>query len=258
MSHPTNTPRRTNGFTLIELMLSMTFVSVLLLTIAMTVIQMATIYNRGMTLKEVNQSARDIADDLRRSFSASQVFTVNVDGSDSTDYIKVNAGATPIGGRLCTGTVSYIWNYGRAIENPAAIAPEAARVLNSAGVVQEPVRFVRVSDINKKYCLKSGAVPANRHITAADAQTMTDLLDGGDHKLALHALTVSTTNEAQDVSTGQRLYSVTYTIGSGATSAMNLAATPIKCLDPGMANSNLAYCSVQQFSIVLRVGNTVN
>ena len=254
MNQPTNTSR-TAGFTLIELMLSMTFVSVLLLTIALTVIQMATVYNRGMTLKEVNQSARDISDDLRRSFASSQVFSINVDGSDSSDYIKVGTGTSTVGGRLCTGTDSYIWNFGRALEANDSLL---TRTLSSSGAQEAPIRFVRVPDRDKIYCLKDGVNPANRHITNADARNMTDLLDVGDHKLALHSFKVTTTNEAHDPSINQRLYSVTYTIGSGSVSAMNLTATPIKCLDPSDPNSNLTYCNVQQFTIVLRVGYTVN
>src|SRR6218665_2336873 len=110
MNQPTSM-KRTGGFTLIELMLSMTFVSVLLLAIAMTIIQMATIYNKGMTVKEVNQTSRDISDDLKRSFSASQVFVVNTDPAiDSTDYVRIKLGSEIVGGRLCTGTYSYIWN----------------------------------------------------------------------------------------------------------------------------------------------------
>lgn len=254
MNQLTNTKRNT-GFTLIELMLSMTFVAVLMVAIAMTFIQIATVYNRGMTLKEVNQSARDISDDMRRSFSTSQAFAVNTDGSDSTDHVTVKSGGVIVGGRLCTGTYSYVWNIAKAIETSDA---NLTRILSSGGVAQEAIRFVRIPDIDKKYCLKTGAGLTYRNIINADARQMTDLLDAGDHELALQAFKISTTDRAYDASTNQRLYTVVYTVGSGATSAMDLTATPIKCLDPGMPNANTVYCNVQQFTIVLRVGNTVN
>ncbi|MGV9002039.1 MAG: PulJ/GspJ family protein [Candidatus Saccharimonadaceae bacterium] len=254
MSQQTNMKRNT-GFTLIELMLSMTFVAILLVAIAMTFIQIATVYNRGMTLKEVNQSARDISDDMRRTFASSQVFMVNTDGSDSADYVTVKSGAAIVGGRLCTGTYSYAWNIAKAIEGADT---NLTRVLNVGGVAQYPIRFVRIPDNDKIYCLKTGGSLTNRNINDADAKQMTDLLDAGDHALALQSFSVSTADSAFDVLTKQRLYSVTYTVGSGATSAMNLAASPIKCLDPGSPNANPVYCNVQQFTIVLRVGNTVN
>lgn len=250
--------KKNSGFTLIELMLSMTFVAVLLLAIALTFIQMATIYNRGMTVKEVNQSARDISDDLRRSFAMSQVFSINADGSESSDYVRAKAGSVDVGGRLCTGTDTYIWNYGSAIR-PGSVSAEATRTLNAGGGEQEPIRFVRFPDMDKRYCVRSSATEfVLPHITAVDARDMIDLLDVGDHDLALHEFKVMATNEAQDVSTGQRLYTVTYTIGSGAPSAIDLTANPMKCKDPGDPNANITYCNVQKFTIVLRVGNTVN
>ncbi len=115
MNRQVNT-RVTQGFTLIELMLAMTFVSVLLVAIAMTVIQMANIYNRGMTVKELNQASREVTDDLRRTTASSEVFAANVDGSDTADFFIIRTGSTAIGGRLCMGSESYIWNYTSAVD----------------------------------------------------------------------------------------------------------------------------------------------
>lgn len=247
-------PNSQRGFTLIELMLSMTFVSVLLLAIAMTVIQMGTIYNRGMTLKELNQTSRDIADDLRRTVASSELFTINTDGSDSANYVTVKTGANIVGGRLCTGSFTYIWNIAKAIEGSDANATKV--ITSGSGTVGDPIRFVRVPDTAKKYCAKASGVLVNKNIAFTDSQTMVDLLKAGDHSLALQRLTVSAADSAYDASTNQRLYMVNYTLGTGATSAMD--ATQSSCLPPGTANSNITYCNVQAFSLILRVGNTVN
>lgn len=88
------------GFTLIELMLAMTFVSALLLAIAMTVIQISNVYTRGLTLKEVNQAGRTISTELKRGISQSAPFAV-----PGPKYV-----VQPWGGRLCVGQYSYIWN----------------------------------------------------------------------------------------------------------------------------------------------------
>src|SRR5690606_35547626 len=93
------------------LMLAMSFIAVLLMAIAMTIIQVSTIYTKGMTLKEVNQTGREVADDIRRTVAASG--KVELPG----DFVEVKNGATTVGGRLCLGTSSYIWNYGAAIES---------------------------------------------------------------------------------------------------------------------------------------------
>ena len=252
---------KTEGFTLIELMLAMTFVAILLLTIAMTVVQMGTTYNRGMVIKEVNQSARDVADDLRRSVQASGVFEVSDDDTDTMDYVRffmnIDGNSVPVSGRLCLGNYSYIWNTASAIETNFV---DRARYLTSAGVAGDTVNFVKVTDTGKKYCAKgtSGAL-INKHILYADTANATELLKPGDRTIRVLSFKVGTSDTAYDASSGQRLYQVSYTLGTGATSAMQkVSGVPTTCLPPTDSNSNFAYCNVQQFTIVLRAGNTVN
>ena len=252
---------QTQGFTLIELMLSMTFVAILLLTIAMSVIQMGTIYNRGMAIKEVNQSARDVADDLRRSVQGAGVFAINTNDTDTTDYLQltktVNGSVVPVSGRLCLGNYSYVWNTATGIETNFV---DRARYLTSAGIAGDTVNFVKVADTGKKYCAKdvSGTL-LNKNILYADIENATELIKPGDHIIHLLSFKVTTTDSAYDSTSGQRLYQVLYSLGTGATSTMTLTnGVPTSCLPPDDPNSNLAYCNVQQFGIVLRAGNTVN
>lgn len=250
--------KRTQGFTLIELMLAMAFVSVLLITIALTIIQMGTIYNRGMTLKEVNQSARDIADDVRRVVAASEVFTVPSDNSDNdtADYVKLRSADRSItyGGRFCTGSYTYVWNTARAIEQNST---QLTTYLNAGR--EQPARFLKVPDVAKKYCAKeSDGSLSYADVNATDSSQANELLQAGDHSLGVQSFKVSTSISAYDAAVGQRIYTVSYTLGSGQTSAMN--ADQSACLPPGdpSGNSNLTYCNVQKFTIVLRAGNTVN
>ena len=248
----------TRGFTLIELMLSMTFVAVLLLTIAMTVVQMGTIYNRGMTIKEVNQSARDVADDLRRSVQATGVFAVDPSGADTTDLVRLKrsvAGVNvPVTGRLCLGNYSYLWN--------TATAPDTdrSRYLNASGTPTDAINFVKVADTGKKYCAKNtdGAL-LYKDILNADISNSTELLKAGDRNMRVLSFDVTTTPSSYDPISGQRLYQVLYTLGTGEISSMVITAgIPTTCLPPNDTNATPAYCNVQQFGIVLRAGNTVN
>lgn len=252
---------RTAGFTLIELMLSMTFVAVLLLTIAMTVIQMGTIYNHGMAMKEVNQAARDVADDLRRSVQASGVFAIDPIGLDTTDFVRltasVNGTTVPVSGRLCLGNYSYVWNTASAIEMNFV---DRARYLDASGTAGDPVNFARIADSGKKYCAKdtSGAL-INKNILYADTANATELIKPGDRTIRILAFNVTTTTTAFDTASGQRLYQVLYSLGTGATSAMTIInGIPTNCLPPNNPNSDLSYCNAQQFGIVLRAGNAVN
>ena len=253
----TRRARRSAGFTLVELMLSMAFVSVLLVTIAVSVMQMATIYNRGITLKEVNQAARDVSDDLRRSVQASSVFTVNSDESDSANLVQLKSGSVVATGRLCLGKSSYLWNTAKAIETGFS---DRIRYTTSAGSAGDDVNLVKVPDATKKYCAKdSSSALVNKNITYADSVNATELLKQGDRTLRLLYFAVTTTDSAYDPLSAQRLYTVSYTIGTGNTSAMSLTSgVPTACLPPSDLNSDLTYCNVQQFSVALRAGNAVN
>src|SRR5450759_2265716 len=97
---------RQRGFTLVELMLAMAFVSALLLAIAMTVIQIGNIYNRGITYKNVNQVGSSLVSELQRSIASNAPFDVSINGVGEGEHY-INKGW---GGRLCTGQYSYIWN----------------------------------------------------------------------------------------------------------------------------------------------------
>lgn len=244
------------GFTLIEMMLAMAFIAVLLVTIALTVIQMGAIYNKGLTFKEVNQAARGVSDDLRRTFAASTAFVLN-GTADTVNSVTVLNGSVAVGGRLCLGSYSYVWNIAKATEAP--VSPGVTRFGTASGDI---VRLVRAPDANKSYCMKdpvSGAL-TRPHILAADRAASVELLAVGDHALGVQQFTVTTNDAAYDPVTKARMYTVTYILGTGATSAMN--ATQTACLQPGdpayAADGNPMYCNVQTFTVALTAGNGVN
>lgn len=224
------------GFTLIELVLAMSFIAVLLLAIAMTIIQIGNIYNRGMTVKEVNQTGRALSVEFIRDFTASQEFSLD---PVAQRYITTRT----TGGQLCMGQYSYVWNYGKYI------LPNATNISKLADGTA--VRFVRVNDNGGRYCLD-----ANAYRTVLDADTPKELLKVGDRTLSIHQFAVKSGTNAYDPGTGQRLYNVTYTIGTSDINALD--ATQSACKGPGIDGSDLAYCSIQQFVLVLRAGNRVN
>ena len=97
------------GFTLVELMLAMVFVSVLLLAIALTAIQSGRLYNRGTILRSINQAGRDISDNLRRDFlqANSQKINLGADPADmSGNIIEHKSASGKTGGRICLGYYS--------------------------------------------------------------------------------------------------------------------------------------------------------
>ncbi len=231
------------GFTLIELMLAMTFIAVLLLGIAMTIIQIGSIYNKGLTYKEVNVIGRDVSDDLRRNIMAAGSLAI------ATDYMENPA----YGGRLCLGSYSYVWNYEKA--RASQTQPANTQLVTYTDNAAVPVRLVKVSDPGKAYCEKdmNGVLRQRNILAGAQAQ---ELVKAGDRDLGLHSLTIRTDSAAVDMINNQQLYTLSFVIGTGKITAMDTTQTG--CLPPGQPGADSLYCTVQPFSLVIRAGNGVN
>lgn len=231
MSHD----KKTNGFTLVELAMAMAFVSLLLILITLTVIQISNIYSRGITVKEVNQVGRSLADDIKRTISQSSNFNT------ADNFIVIKDGADEIGGRLCTSNYSYVWNYGKALsagnQGNKYMSPNSAVTLS----------FVRVADTAYKMCQKdSGDYPD------IDKSKSTELVGVGDRNLAIHNFSASLSG--QDPATGQQLYKIDFTLGTNNQAEIDAANNNCK-VNASHPGSNLAYCSINHFSLMVRVGN---
>lgn len=220
------------GFTLIELMLAMSFVSVLFIGIAMITVQVGQTYNRGITIKAVNQAGRDVSDTLKRDIAASQ-------HSDITFVAQSTAGAQGLN-RLCLGNYTYVWNYGRAIYEGTA--------RNFQGTT-DPIVLARVNDANGAYCRSvGGAYPA----TVAKANAVS-VLEAEDLRLALHTFAISPV--IVDESSNQAAYTVRFTIGTNDQEAIMTGGQ--QCRPPDDSDNNLQFCAVNIFEMVVRAGGTL-
>lgn len=242
------------GFTLIELMLAMTFVSLLLLAIAMTTIQISNIYTKGITFQSVNQAGRAVGESLRRDIAASGPFNIDnpTNASDpSRRYVPRFVSGQEVGGRLCIGDVSYVWNYGKYLTTAGAnvyASPDTAT----------PIRFIRVIDSGGQLC----ASPSTQ-INKANA---TELLTGKGSKdnldLDLQTFTISSTTAATDAASGQKMYSISYTIGTNDQQALMASSVTgdLQCVPPGATptgsqQADWEYCAVNVFDIVVRASS---
>lgn len=227
-----------SGFTLIELMLAMTFISILLVAIAMTTIQISNVYNKGITLREVNQAGRSISEELQKSIASSVPFDVTpkIDGSSATANSKyvVRDG----GGRLCLGNYSYAWNYGKAI----AGQPGAPSIFNKYDDGTS-VHLAKVSDASGMMC----ANPTAPIVRANSAE----LLASGDRDLVVHSFIISQTTN--DPATGQAIYAISMLLGTN--DRQQLTSNDASCKPPSDAVGDESYCSVNQFDIIARAGN---
>ena len=233
------------GFTLVELMLAMAFVSMLLLAIAMTVIQAGNIYNKGLALKDINQSSRLIADDMKRTVTQSG--GIMLDESNYVVQTGKNAANEDVtlNGRLCLGTFSYLWN---TVDGETAATP----IKTASGAV---ISFLKVPDPGRSYCARTSGGGVKSVVSDTDLNRSVELLAKGDHSLSLTTFDVDTSSTLYDGSTGQRLFAIDYSVGTGDASAMTADRT--SCLQPGEEGSDITYCNVQPFSIVLRLGGGI-
>lgn len=230
------------GFTIIELMLAMGFVGLLLLAIAMTTIQIGSIYNKGITLRQVNQAGRAISDELQRSIASTGPFDVEASGAEAR-YIT-----QPGGGRLCIGKYSYVWNGGDAL----AGGPGAPDLVNVYDTNSTPIRFARIDDSSASLCSDP-----NKKVVHSAA---TEMLDSGDRDLVMHRFEVVQTTPT-DATTGQALYAISFTLGTNDRSQLDMetsggiATGDASCKPPASGGGGEDYCSVNSFDIIARAGN---
>lgn len=225
---------RSAAFTIVELMLAMTFLGLLLLAIALTTIQISNIYTKGITLREVNQAGRALSDELQQAVSAAQTFDVTPKSGDmpvTSKYVKWDGG-----GRLCLGRYTYAWNYGKALAGEED-------AFNRYNDTNDPVRFAKIDDPSGSLCATpSDSIPRNKAIEA---------LSRGDRDLILHNFSITQTQT--DPNSGQAIYAITFILGTN--DREQLTANDASCKPPADGAGNENYCSVNQFDIVARTGN---
>lgn len=124
-----------SGFTIIELSISMAMLSVLLLIILFSILNITSVYNKGITLKRVNQSGRTIASEVQSDFRNANPSNMGLRGS--------NLGGTNVPTAICSGNDSYIWNvWGESGANTG---------LRFDGL-NELITMVKVKDSGGVYC----------------------------------------------------------------------------------------------------------
>lgn len=259
---------REHGFTITELTIAMLFISFLLLTIAMTTIQISKMYNEGVTTVEVNASGREIADDFQRTLSDVTPFdptpSTNFDPSGARKYI-IQSG----GGRFCTGRYTYVWNMADKIyqarqnltANYGSLANRYAGVFSPKD--DDVIRLIRVFDSGGKLCQN------NDDIKKEDAK---ELIGGGSGDIGLLDFRVDGVGDNSLLS--QKLYKISYVVGTAdrldssdqnyntlvkeAASAETDNLAQFSCKPDSSEGANPQFCSVNRFSVLVRAGNDLN
>jgi prepilin-type N-terminal cleavage/methylation domain-containing protein len=242
MNHRIN---KNKGFTLLELMFAMTFLSILLITIAMFVTQISSIYQRGITIRSINLVGRSMTTAMQKDIDNTSPFllTDQSQGSQTRaknrNYILFDGG-----GRLCVGNHSYIWNTVDAIQSNAMV--------NKYSGSNKTIRFVQVPDNSGTYCKQnSGKYPD----ISQDGSI--EMLDEGDREMNIYNFSVSSNDADYDAVTNQRVYTIQFTIGSITNKEYGVISNN-ECRAPSDAQSDVDYCSINSFTITARAGNKLS
>ncbi len=232
------------GFTLVELMLAMTFVSLLLLSIALVSIQVGKIYAKGETLRKVNRAGREVGDILKRDFLQSK-WSSSIRGNDEEGdevVLILQEAGKDISGRFCLGSYSYAWNMPETIDVEVR-GPSV--VVDSDGV---PVSFVRIVDPGGGFCQTVDGVYPNEVDSGAITHLLRPQEDGEKGVLVVHSLNISPVAVSQSGTDG--LFNISYKLGTSAMSEINTIDQT--CKPPTDNEANFDFCAINEFNMIVR------
>ena len=222
------------GFTLIELMLAMTFISTLLLSITMVGIQAGRMYSRGVVLRDVNQAGRDISNMFRRDFLQANAGKINITG------LRVPNNENWTTGRLCLGAHSYVWNNPKYLDDPSLLG--ANRLFKVDGNL---INLVRVVDADGGLCKRDGSGRYPETVDMAKSSNLLRPISSGDGSIGIHNVTLE---KITSDSSREALYRLTFTLGTSKMSEIRNSS----CKAPDEAESNFEFCAINKFEMIVR------
>lgn len=222
------TRTRNAGFTLIELMLSMTFIGMLLMATVVTIIQVTNQYSKGVTYKLINQAGRDLGSAIKRDAAGySGVNTALVSPAANTGEL----------GRLCLGSYTYVWS------NPAKLRDGTATTYTDT---TDAIVMARVADSGGSLCATGGS----SYSTAIDKASATEMLPNNNGSYAIHEVTLDRLPTGGSA-TSASLYNISYTIGTNDEGAIN---SSLRCEAPDQATNNFNFCAINKFELMVQAG----
>jgi len=262
------------GFTIIELMLAMSFVAVLLITVAFLVIRITAIYQKGLSIRSVNQVGRNLIIEFSRAVADSPVD----DSLRTRDryFYSIPATGTQRQGAFCTGRYSFVWNSGRAINDNDRI--------NFRNAVSPNVdfRLLRLEDTTRVVCDRLKAMDL-AHGSELDFRTITGHACGtpGAQNHVYHALQckrpvemlqLSSADAAADTTgasesdlaiydfrvfpptinrlTGHAFYSATFILATLRGVDINTSGNYCVNISETL-NTDFAYCAINKFNFAM-------
>ena len=272
------------AFTIIEFTLATTFLSVLLMGITTITMRILEIYQKGLALRDISSTGRDILHDVSKSIGDSPIVDNinptasnhhNISDSDIRQAYRAyfneimvmkNGRKVQAGGVFCTGEYSYIWNTAPSIE---AVRADSDRKQNMLLINNQYYKFARIPDndrsVGKTTATLGGAgyQLANRNFTA-NAEDVVSLISDNDSDLALYDFVVLPAT--QNNKTGQIFYSGSFILATmrGGVNVMTngdfcTGTETMYGTDVEATSFEFNYCAVNKFNFAVRAtGQTTN
>ena len=270
--------KRKKGFTIIELSLCIAFIAVLLIGIASLVMQMTSVYQKGLSIKAINATGQQIIEDMQRSINSS---TYDVGGALGDDYIGVSLSkgnyedamhhyfyekpdddGKQLIGVFCLGRYAYLWNTAEALKeenNDKAITIEYGPPGDTTIVKPRLARFPDPThascDISNEYSITNTYDDGVRFVyVGTDA---VDLIQQDEADIALYDFRISPA--VQSKGTGQLFISASFILAT-IRGGVNINANGDYCrgseLPEGSEFSkyDFDYCAINKFNFSMRTG----
>ena len=175
------------GFTLVELSLSIAFIAILSITVALIINDAISTYRRGLTLNQINTTGMDLVDDIRATVQnsspravvekctakygdlaernkcidnkAQRFVVVRRLAKVDTDKDGTLNNNVPVFGAFCTGAYSYVWNSGYfyagddvMMESGIDEAEIRYKDKSGADVTEKDFRLIKIQDKERAVC----------------------------------------------------------------------------------------------------------
>lgn len=276
------------GFTIIEITLAMTFLAILMVSIATLIMRVTNIYQKGLAMRAINATGTEIIEDITRTVGAAS-YLVDIHSQDAElggngvmeydnnyklvekyyyDYTVYNENHNGKNfnvqyfGVLCTGDYSYIWNTARALD------PDFT-TKNFITVNGEKVKMVRVYDREQTQCNKdkNGSVAnlAKRNYLPVTinvpADNVVELINSDEMDLALYEFNI--TPATQSAITRQSFISANFILATRQ-GGININANGDFCrgedneFKDEYEGTMFNYCAVNKFSFSARTGGNAD
>ena len=222
------------GFTIVELTLAIAFIGILLIAVVTVAVGMGRTYQKGMTLRDVNQAGREVSDAMRRDIAAASPSQLEV-------LVLPNA-TNPETARICTGSVSYLINFAGYLNNPDG---QIIKDSNSSTGAKS-VHLSRVVDTDGSNCQTNASGQYATYVVGTNQRELLGAVDCDSQSLAVHGFSL---DPVADQSSSM-LYRLFLRIGTNQLDSVDSN----RCKNPNDTSANFDFCALYDFDTIIRAG----